>query len=161
MWLYFYLTTAVCPGCLKFILETYGSAAQIIRKRDVKALETRKAYTVSQDLWYPTVQAIRAHHVLVNEHEKERLRNLVLQTWLAFGKQLGFHERVEERRHKKLAEREEAMDLRPLSSVPGARSCGWKECLCSWDGRPPHRMRKCKGCWKAWYCSTKCQKRSV
>lgn len=142
--------------CIQFILETYGTVDQVARESSPEQT-INKVFRTSRDFWYPAVQAIRVRRIPVNDRGKERLRDLALQTWLGFGKQLGFHERVEERRIKKLAELGETTGIGPLPSMPGAKSCRWKECLCSWDEKPPHRMRVCKGCWRVCYCSTRCQ----
>lgn len=38
----------------------------------------------------------------------------------------------------------------------GHKPCYLDDCLCS-QMRPKHPMRVCKGCWRAYYCSVRCQ----
>lgn len=36
------------------------------------------------------------------------------------------------------------------------KPCHWEKCLCS-TVFPQHSMRVCKGCWRVFYCSARCQ----
>lgn len=35
------------------------------------------------------------------------------------------------------------------------QGCNWRECLCA--SAPCHRLKLCKGCWRAVYCGPRCQ----
>lgn len=43
------------------------------------------------------------------------------------------------------------------TATPHPKACQSTYCLC-FDRPSPHKMRVCKGCWQARYCSKKCQK---
>ena len=44
-----------------------------------------------------------------------------------------------------------------IMPYPPWETCGCQSCLCS-ERKPCHKLRVCKGCWKIFYCSAKCQK---
>ncbi|KAI0090649.1 hypothetical protein BDY19DRAFT_724983 [Irpex rosettiformis] len=45
-----------------------------------------------------------------------------------------------------------------IANSPSSKEgCSWNECLCTHT--PSHGMKVCKGCWRALYCSSKCQAR--
>lgn len=44
-----------------------------------------------------------------------------------------------------------------LTAGDSRKGCGWKDCLCVIA--PAHPLKVCKGCWRQFYCSTKCQTR--
>lgn len=116
-----------------------------------------QVFKVTQDIWYPTVKEIREFPIPLNDDQIPRMRDWALNTWLDFGKKLGFSERVEARKAKAAEQTTEQKPAEKKRHRPGTRACGWKECLCSWDVKPPHSMRLCKGCWRAWYCGHTCQ----
>lgn len=146
-----FLITIMWLECLKYILEILGMLTQMIRHENVEQSE------VMRYLWFPTVQAIKAHPIPIDSQIMQESRDFALDIWLRFGLRLGLYERQERRRFEALAEQGETIAMGPALSVPGARSCRWKDCLCSLDTKPPHRMRICKGCWRVWYCGPNCQ----
>ncbi|KAI0691441.1 hypothetical protein BC835DRAFT_1307494 [Cytidiella melzeri] len=143
--------------CLQFILDMYAISGETCRRTNIEHVMA-KVFKISRELWYPTVQDIRSHPIPVNNEQVVRMRDWALKTWVNFGKKLGFNERVEERRFKAMEEQGDVRaERQPMT--PGSRRCHWNKCLCSWDDKPPHHMRMCKGCWRVWYCGANCQTR--
>ncbi|KAI0338415.1 hypothetical protein BDW22DRAFT_1363038 [Trametopsis cervina] len=149
--------------CLEYIMELYGGSVETFRQKHMEAI-LRKVIIVAQRTWYPTLRKLRQHPIIGDNLQERaymsRIRDHAVRTWVLFGKRLKLNEYVEERRLRTLAEKglsELDVGLQLQAIAPGSRRCLWKECLCSWDAKPPHHMRVCKGCWRAWYCGPACQ----
>ena len=146
----------------------YGISGETCRRTAIPHVMD-KIFIMSRDLWYPTVQSIRALPFDdTSKASQVRLRDWALKVWLKFGQKLGFNEKVEERRWKAAEKGSEPWSRgRPgwgelsvsAGRGMGLKMCHWKECLCSGEERPPHKMKVCKGCWRVWYCGANCQTR--
>ncbi|KAI0821081.1 hypothetical protein BC629DRAFT_422662 [Irpex lacteus] len=180
------LISIFLADCLQFILEMYGVSGETCRRTATPNVMS-KIFAISRELWYPTVQEIRNHAIPLDNDQMAKMRDWALQVWLTFGKKLGFNERVEERRVRAMStSQDHSQGLRDAARrgsvdatnelrraqgvdngwrgilspfVVNSRMCHWKDCLCSWDEKPPHRMKVCKGCWRVWYCGMTCQAR--
>lgn len=93
--------------------------------------------------WYPLLNTLRSVDV-----EPDNLRQQVILYWLRLGAEFGMDETRERRRI-----REEIASI-PVEFLPTCRN---STCLCS-KVKPFHKMHACKGCWRVFYCSSKCQK---
>lgn len=148
--------------CMQFITALYATKVETHRKiaaqgfsqgsLDAEDPLTEKIVRAARVVWLPTLQEIRALPRSRDYRERALCKN-VENVWQTFGNRLGLEEPTEERRRSE--------EVRPqLPRIwPSRQGCRWRDCLCSEDAHPPHRMRVCKGCWKVFYCSTNCQKR--
>lgn len=73
------------------------------------------------------------------------------ETWVGFGQDIG----LDPATHN---EEEDALLKAHASRHIRTKRCQYRDCMCSTHS-PTHKMRICTGCWRARYCSTKCQAR--
>ncbi|CAL1711688.1 unnamed protein product [Somion occarium] len=101
----------------------------------------KDAFHILRKIWLPTLQELRGR---INPAGVKSADTIEL--WQYLGRAFGLRE-----------------NDAPAQLFPGftscTKSCRWKDCLCSCN-KPWHRLRVCKGCWRALYCSSKCQTRS-
>lgn len=92
--------------------------------------------SISRKIWFPTLKRIRA-----TRPSDRTFRDKALALWQEFGRRL------------------ELREVQPkVESLGHVLGCRWRDCLCHEKRVRCHRMKVCKGCWKALYCGTKCQR---
>lgn len=110
-------------------------------------------------IWYPTLYWLRNTRELrvtsqrpPYTREADEIWKLAITNWKAAGEYLGLDESDSSVQNPTVYAHEPNTDSQ-LGWSP--RSCAWRLCLCY--GEPVHRMRVCKGCWRAHYCTKQCQ----
>ena len=97
-----------------------------------------------QSVWHSMAKSARFHTAELTESD-------ILSDWKSF---------VEiwdsARKLCRISPVEANPDL-PLNYPLSPGGCFWSSCMCR--SSPSHRMKICKGCWRALYCNTKCQRR--
>ena len=99
-------------------------------------------------IWHDTMESLRS--IEPTTKKQRSMKMVALETWQELGEICGLKEGVDVTTVRLAL---------PLSNLPYWRTpkrCFWGACACS-TYKPAHRLRVCKGCWRALYCSTRCQ----
>lgn len=122
----------------------YGLGAEMLNEDPEYADDDSNDFrSAVRRVWFRARESLRALSPSLAPHRTD-----LLEVWTDFGRKCGADVNAP---YDPAAEAE-------FRSGPATKSrgCSWIECLCFGE-RPNHRLRMCKRCTKAFYCSKKCQ----
>ncbi|VDB84938.1 unnamed protein product [Peniophora sp. CBMAI 1063] len=108
------------------------------RRSHVRTFVTQVKTNARTD-WWPNLARLQASHYRA---KNDRLLNLLLTGWSAFGQACGLEEEKERRRHRR----------------EGRTFCSWPACEYSM-AKPSVKLSLCQACGEAQYCGRECQKK--
>lgn len=143
-----------CPACLVRPLSLCRDAMTTKFLGQSRARATvglvRNVIETTRTVWYPILTRLRQLKAM-RDH-REQMWTYVVVLWEQFGQTCGLSS-SDRLTREPVPWGSHLVKLQNPRSV--RRGCSLDSCMCMMA--PSHKLKVCKGCWRAFYCSERCQ----